>query len=92
MERQGIPTVMVATDPFVQFARRMAATQGCPYIAIAETPNPVRGLDPEALRRRVEVMLPAVVAGLTLTPADLERRIRDAAQALPRPVRASVPV
>jgi hypothetical protein len=92
MERQGIPTVMVATDPFVQFARRMAATQGCPYIAIAETPNPVRGLDPEALRRRVEVMLPAVVAGLTLTPADLERRIRDAAQALPRPVRASIPV
>jgi hypothetical protein len=92
MERHGIPTVMVATDPFVQFARRMAATQGCPYMAIAETPNPVRGLDPEALRKRVEAMLPAVVAGLTLAPADLEKRIRDAEQGRPRPVRASVPV
>ena len=92
MERRGVPTVMVATDPFVQFARRMAATQGCPYMAIAETPNPVRGLDPEALRRRVEALLPAVIVGLTLAPAELERRIRDAAQGRSRPVRASVPV
>jgi len=92
MERHGIPTVVVATEPFVQFARRMAATQGCPYMAIAETPNPVRGLDPEALRKRVEAMLPAVVAGLTMAPAELEKRIKAAAQDAPRPVRASAPV
>src|SRR5690349_23393477 len=37
MERHGIPAVIIATDTFVQFARRMATTQGCPHVAIAET-------------------------------------------------------
>jgi len=92
MERHGIPTVMIATDTFAQFGRRMSTTQGCPYVAIAETPNPVRGLDPESLRKRVEAMLPAVVAGLTLPPAELERRVKDAAKGRARPVRASLPV
>ena len=92
MERQGIPTVVIATEPFVQFARRMAATQGCPYMAIADTPNPVRGLDPEALRARVEAMLPAIAAGLTSSPAEIERRVKAEMQNAPRPVRASLPV
>ena len=92
MERQGIPTVVITTEPFVQFARRMAATQGCPYMAIADTPNPVRGLDPDALRARVEAVLPAVVAGLTSSPQEIERDVKAAMQSTPRPVRASVPV
>jgi len=92
MERHGVPTVIVATDTFVQFVRRMAATQGCPYVAIAGTPNPVRGLDPEALRVRVETMMPAVVDGLTLPTAELERRTRAAVKGQVQPVRASLPV
>ena len=92
MERHGIPTVILATDTFVQFVRRMASTQGCPYVAIADTPNPVRGLDPEALRVRVEAMMPAVIAGLTLPPAELEARIRAEMKGQARPVRASLPV
>ena len=92
MERHGIPTVIVATDTFVQFVRRMAATQACPYVAIADTPNPVRGLDPEALRVRVEAMMPAIVNGLTLPPAELERRAKAAMKGRVQPVRASLPV
>ena len=92
MERHGIPTVILATDTFVQFVRRMAGTQGCPYVAIADTPNPVRGLDPEALRVRVEAMMPAVIAGLTLPPAELEARIKAEMKGQARPVRASLPV
>ena len=92
MERHGIPTVILATDTFVQFVRRMASTQGCPYVAIAETPNPVRGLDPEALRVRVEAMMPAVIAGLTLPPAELEARIKAEMKGQARHVRASLPV
>ena len=92
MEQSGIPTVIIATDTFARFARRMATTQGCPYVAIAETPNPVRGLDPEALRKRVEAMMPAIVAGLTSSPAELERRATDDAKGRARPVRASLPV
>jgi len=92
MERHGIPTVILATDTFVQFVRRMASTQGCPYVAIADTPNPVRGLDPEALRVRVEAMMPAVIAGLTLPPAELEARIKTEMKGQARHVRASLPV
>ena len=84
--------MIIATDTFSQFSRRMATTQGCPYVAIAETPNPVRGLDPVALRARVEAMMPAIIDGLTLSPAEIERRLKVATKGQPRPVRASVPV
>jgi hypothetical protein len=83
---------MVTTNTFTQFGRRMATTQGCPFVAIAETPNPVRGLDPVALRARVEAMMPAIVDGLTLPPAEIERRIRAAAKTQPCPVRSAVPI
>ncbi|MSP96623.1 MAG: hypothetical protein EXR29_05220 [Betaproteobacteria bacterium] len=83
---------MVTTDTFTQFGRRMATTQGCPFVVIAETPNPVRGLDPEDLRARAEAMLPAIIDGLTLPPAEIERRIRAAATGRQRPVRSAVPI
>jgi hypothetical protein len=52
----------------------------------------VRGLDPQALQARVDAMMPAVVAGLTLPPHELERRIREADATAAKPVRASAPV
>ena len=44
---------MVVTDAFAKFARRMASTQGWPYVIIAETENPIRQLETEALARFV---------------------------------------
>ena len=84
--------MIIATDTFSQFGRRMATTQGCPYVAIAVTPNPVRGLDPVALRARVEALMPAIIDGLTLSTAEIERRVKAATKGQLRPVRASVPV
>jgi hypothetical protein len=86
---------MIVTDTFAQFARRMASTQGCPYVTIAQTPNPIRQLEPEALRTRAEAMLATIVEGLTLPPAEIERRLKDLAREEIRPaglVRSSVPV
>jgi hypothetical protein len=86
---------MVATDTFTQFARRMAATQGCPYIIVAETPNPIRQLEPEALRARAEAMIGTVIEGLTLPPAEIERRMKDVVRQQIHPagvVRSAVPV
>ncbi len=86
---------MVATDTFTQFARRMASTQGCPYIVVAETPNPIRQLEPDALRVRAEAMIATVIDGLTLPPAEIERRLKDSAGQQIHPqgvVRSSVPV
>ena len=86
---------MITTDMFTQFGRRMASTQGCPYAVIAETPNPIRQLDPEALRKRVEAMLPTIVEGFTLPAAEIVRRTKGIAAEQIRPrgvVRSSVPI
>ena len=60
---------MITTDTFTNFARRLAATQGFPYVIIAETPNPIRQLADDVLRRRAEGMIETIIEGLTL-PAD----------------------
>jgi hypothetical protein len=85
---------MVSTDTFAAFARRMAATHGFPYIVVAETPNPIRQLDPQALRARAEGMIRTVIDGFTLPPGEIERRLKNAAERI-RPekvARSSVPI
>ena len=64
---------MITTDTFTNFARRLAATQGFPYVVIAETPNPIRQLDEVTLQKRVEGMIDTIIEGLT-QPADVIRR------------------
>jgi hypothetical protein len=86
---------MIATDMFTRFARRMASTQGCPYVIVAETPNPIRQLDAVALRPRAEAMIDTVIEGLTLQPAEIERRLKDVVRQQIHPegvVRSTVPV
>ena len=86
---------MVVTDAFSKFARRMAATQGWPYVIIAETENPIRQLEPEALRARAEAMIGTVIEGLTLPPAEIESRLKNVARAEIHPegvVRSAVPI
>jgi len=86
---------MVTTDTFSKFARRMSSTQGCPYVVIAETPNPIRQLEPEAMRARAEAVLATVIEGLTLPPAEIEARLKDVARREIRPegvVRSATPV
>jgi hypothetical protein len=86
---------MIVTDTFAQFGRRMASGVDCPYVVIAETPNPIRQLEPEALRLRATAMLPTIIDGLTTPPEEIERRMADKVQAQIRPrgvVRSSVPV
>jgi hypothetical protein len=76
---------MIATDTFTHFGRRMAATQGCPYIMIAQTLNPIRQLEESAMRERVEAMIQTIIDGLTLPPAEIERRLKDIAREQIRP-------
>lgn len=85
---------MVVTDTFSKFARRMSATQGFPYVVIAETPNPIRQLEAEALRPRAEAMIQTVIDGLTLPGAELQARMLDVVRQIhPQGVaRATVPV
>ncbi|HZN23071.1 MAG TPA: hypothetical protein VFB75_02530 [Burkholderiales bacterium] len=85
---------MVVTDMFAKFARRMSSTQGFPYVIIAQTPNPIRQLEPEALRLRAEAMLQTVIDGLTLPGSELQARMKDVLKDIqPQGVaRSAVPV
>jgi hypothetical protein len=85
---------MIVTDMFSKFGRRMSSTQGFPYVIIAETPNPIRQLDAEALRPRAEAMLQTIVDGLTLPGAELQARMKNVVKDIqPEGVaRSSVPV
>ena len=84
---------MIVTDMFSKFARRMSSTQGFPYVVIAETPNPIRQLEAEALRPRAEAMIQTVIDGLTLPGAELKVRMKDVVKEIqPQGARSSVPV
>ena len=86
---------MVVTDTFAKFARRMASTQGWPYVIIAETENPIRQLEPEALRARAEAMIGTIIEGLTLPPAEIEARLKNVVRAEIHPegvVRSATPI
>ena len=85
---------MVVTDTFSKFARRMSSTQGFPYVVIAETPNPIRQLESEALRPRAEAMIRTVIDGLTLPPAEIQTRLQDSVKQIHPPgvARSTVPV
>jgi hypothetical protein len=86
---------MITTHTFTSFARRLAATQGCPYVVIAETPNPIRQLDEATLRQRAEAMLDTIVFGLTQPPAAIQRRLETIVAQQIHPegvVRAALPV
>ena len=66
---------MICTNTFAQFGRRIASTQGWRYVTLAETANPIQDLAPAELRIRAEGMLATVIDGLTLQPAEIERRL-----------------
>ena len=86
---------MITTNTFTNFARRLAATQGFPYVVIADTPNPIRQLDEAALRQRAEAMIETITFGLTQPPAAIQRHLQDIARQQIRPpgiVRAALPV
>jgi hypothetical protein len=86
---------MITTHTFTNFARRIAATQGCPYVVIAETPNPIRQLDEASIRQRAEGMIETIIFGLTASPAAIQQRLEHVAERQIHPegvVRAAVPV
>jgi hypothetical protein len=86
---------MITTHTFTNFARRLAATKGFPFVVIAETPNPIRQLEPAPLRQRAEAMLETIMFGLTQSPVAIQRSLEHLAPAQIHPhgvVRAAMPV
>jgi hypothetical protein len=86
---------MITTHTFTNFARRLAATKGFPYVVIAETPNPIRQLEQAPLRQRAQAMLDTIIFGLTQSPMAIQHSLEKVATAQIHPqgvVRAAMPV
>ena len=65
LERLGIPTAAVATEPFTDEALEQARVLGMPGYRMVFVPHPVQLLSSEELRERADRVFDEVVARLT---------------------------
>jgi hypothetical protein len=63
-ERAGVPSVSIVTTSFREQARVVSKGVGIPSLPIAEYPGVPMTDGPEAVRAKVDALLPAIVAGL----------------------------
>ena len=65
LERRGIATAAVATEPFLDEALEQARLLGMPDCRVVYTGHPVQLLSAGELDRRADAILPEVLAALT---------------------------
>ncbi len=65
LERRGIPTAGVGTEPFLDEALEQARALGMPDVRMVLVPHPVQLLSPEQLRSLADAVYPRIVARLT---------------------------
>ena len=65
LERRGIPTAGVGTEPFVDEALLQARLLGMPDLRLAYVPHPVQLLSGDELAALAERAFPRIVALLT---------------------------
>jgi hypothetical protein len=58
LERAGLPTVSICTDPFVLTTQAMAKAYGFPGFEYVSIPHPVASLSEEQIQARVRDMMP----------------------------------
>jgi hypothetical protein len=64
LERRGIPTAAVGTEPFIDEALEQAALLGMPDYRMVMVPHPVQLLTPDQLVARCDRVFPEIVARL----------------------------
>ena len=65
LERLGIPTAAVGTEPFIDEALEQAAVLGMPSYRMVFIPHPVQILTLAELRAAADQAFPAIVARLS---------------------------
>jgi hypothetical protein len=61
LEKQGIPTAVICTEPFVSSAKAMSKIGGIPDYPFVVLPHPLGSLEPEALRQLAMQAAPEVL-------------------------------
>jgi hypothetical protein len=62
LEKLGIPTVVLCTDPFAKTAESMAKRRGFPNYRYVLVEHPLSSARPEGIRARAERALPQVIS------------------------------
>jgi hypothetical protein len=62
LEKLGIPTVVLCTDPFAKTAESMARRRGFPSYRYVLVEHPLSSARPEGIRARAERALPQVIS------------------------------
>lgn len=65
LEKLGIPTAAVGTEPFIDEALEQARVLGMPDYRMVLVPHPVQLLTAEALQALADAAFPAIVQRLT---------------------------
>ena len=68
LERRGIPTAGVGTEPFVDEALEQARVLGMPDVRMVFVPHPVQILGHDEVRALADAAIADVVARLTAAP------------------------
>ena len=61
LEKAGVPSAVIVTEPFEVTARAMGEQWGLPYFAFLLMPHPTANLTDAELDQRAEIIAPAVV-------------------------------
>ena len=61
LEKMGVPTVVICTEPFVSSANAMAKLGGIPDFPYVVLPHPLGSLSPGQLRGRAIQAIPDVL-------------------------------
>ena len=61
LEKAGIPTVSIVTEPFRVTGKEMAKTWGVPEFRFLDMPHPIANLTEEALDEQADKLLKSVV-------------------------------
>ncbi len=68
MERRGVPTAVICTEPFVSSVRAQAEICGNPLYQFVVVAHPIGSLTRRELEERADAAVPRVVAILTGAP------------------------
>lgn len=62
LEKAGVPTAVICTEPFIASARAMAKIQGIPDYPYILLPHPLGNLTPDNLRNQAVRAAPEVLS------------------------------
>ncbi len=65
LENQGVPTIVICTDPFLDSAHRHAKVFGRKGFQPLGIPHPLGGINPEVVSQRASELHQEIVAALT---------------------------